>query len=630
MPKSIDRAISDRRRLAWLRSRVAASILALLAVIACNGTDPSAQPIIASFTADPGQIEQGDTSTLAWSVSGASTLTLLPDGIDVTGRTSWTVAPSVSTTYTLLATNGVGERDASTTVIVGDLPVIESFAPVAEPGREFTLVNPGVPVTLAWAVVDADSVTIEGPGLPEQSVELVGSMDVTPPTVAATYTLRATNEAGPIEASAVISRDVPAFSVLIAGQSNAKGENVSAAVALAFISATPGVGMLGNDYVWKHAYEPTGDCVGHVDLVSADPFRCTSFDQNSSGVSPGVSLGNGIAAATGGDVFLIPAAKSGSSLSNWRPGSDRYDRSTLFGSAAYRSQLAGIERGAPFNSMLDGARYGLIMWYQGTSNTTSSTVGRFFSDTDAVLAPLQQELGAPVIVVQLHTRGPNPSLSSDQNEARNLRFQRAREVQRRMAEGAVTLAGGPADEARSNRYVVVAHDLPMWDFRHIDHVAQRELGRRISLAVRQHLLNEDIDGTGPRLLGVEKVSDTIVRVVFDRPITQPAVQTSAAYSGYFAVFADGEEVSLNRIRRDPDLASAVQITLSSPVNGDVDVRYMPPLELLDDIRLDVIRSASCSDPMPITLVCLPAPAFGDAMSSAEEEIYPLVAFDDDE
>ncbi len=624
-----------RGHLGWrtvLRPLVAASLLALLAVVACGGPEPTQdQPTIASFTADPDQIGPGDSSTLTWSVSGAASLTLFPDGVDVTGRTSWTVEPSVSTTYRLVATNGVGERRASTTVTVGDLPVIESFAAVAAPGRtEFTLVNPGVPVTLAWSVVDADSVTIEGPGLPVRSVGLVDSLEVTPSTVGATYTVRAANGAGPIAASVVVSREVPAFSVLIAGQSNAKGVNVSASEARAFITAAAGVEMLGNDYVWKPAYEPTGDCVGHVDLVSADPDGgCTAFAQNNSGVSPGVSLANRVAAATGGEVFIVPAAKHGSALNGsqandtWQPGSDPYDRATLFGSAAYRAQRSGIDRDAPLATTVDGAAYGAVLWYQGTSNTTSvAQTDAFFGLTNTVLRAFEQELGAPVIIVQLSSRGDFAD--------RNLLYQRVREVQRRMAEGARTVTGTSASEARAGRYLVVTHDLPMGDVRHLNAVAQRELGRRVSLAVREHLLGETGRLTGPRLVGVVKSSPTVVRVVLDRPVTTSSVTTAAAYSGYFAVFAGGEQVAVSEIRRDPNDTSAVRITLASSVAGDVEVRYMPPVGSPPGIRLDVVRSASCTDPIPGTNACLPLPAFGVATSAETASALRLMVFDDDE
>lgn len=501
------------------------------------------------------------------------------------------------------------------------LPVIGSFELVGERA------NPGVPVSVSWSVEGAEWVTLSGPGLiGEVEVAPEGVLEVTPATVDATFVLRASNAAGPVEASVVVSRSVPAFSFLVAGQSNAKGVNVSASEALSFITAAPRVEMLGNDYVWKVAFEPTGDCVGHVDLVSADPEGgCTTFEQNNSGVSPGVSLANRVAAATGGEVFIVPAAKHGSSVSAWQPASDRYDRSTLFGSAAFRAQRSGIDRGAPLASTFDGASYGAVVWYQGETDTTrQSLTDAYFERSDAVLGAFEQELGAPVIIVQLSARGDESAVS------RNLLYQRVREVQRRMAEGARTLSGSVSSEARSGRYLVVTHDLPMSDIRHLDEIGQRELGRRISLAVREHLFGEDVDGTGPRVLAVVKASTTRVRVQLDRPVTMPSVTTSAAYSGYFAAFAGGEDVSLSEIRRDPDDASAILITLTSSVEGAVEVRYMPPPGELSVIRTDVVRAASCAEPMPDVGGCLPLPAFGTTTSTSIAGALRMMVLEDDE
>ena len=590
-------------------------------------------PTIASFTADPEQVPQGGSSTLSWTVSGANTLTLLPDDVDVTGQASWIVAPEVTTTYTLVAANSTGVREEAATVFVGDLPTIESFAPVGE------LVNPGLPITVAWLVADADSVTLEGPGLPVRDVGPVGSLEVMPPVPGATYFLRATNDAGPVEATAMASRAVPAFSVLIAGQSNAKGSNISASEALAFIKAESGVWMLGNDYEWKVAYEPTGDCVGHVDLVSIDPRdrteACTELEQNVAGVSPGVSLANHVAAATGGEVFIVPAAVFGSALNgsrandNWQPPSDAYDTATLFGSAANRARLSGTKRGAPLGYTFGDDAYGAVLWYQGESDATTSKVEGFYVNTENVLAGFEDVLGARIIIVQLSSRGIGPNLVE-----RNLLYQEVREVQRSMAQGAQTVQGGDASEARPGRHLVVTHDLEMSDGSHLSAEGQFELGRRVSLAVREHLLGEDVDGTGPRLERVEKHSSTVVRVVLDREVTAPASTGPGAYSGYFAAFAGGDEVEISQIVRDHTDSSVVRITLATTVADDVEVevRYMPPPEKPESMRLDVVRSASCTDPILIqgTSACLPLPAFGTAKSASTASALRLMVIEDDD
>jgi hypothetical protein len=74
-------------------------------------------PSISSFSANPMTISAGGSSTLSWSVSGASYLIVSPGAGAVRG-TSTTVSPNRTTTYTLYATNQYGRRTASVTVSV--------------------------------------------------------------------------------------------------------------------------------------------------------------------------------------------------------------------------------------------------------------------------------------------------------------------------------------------------------------------------------------------------------------------------------------------------------------------------------------------------------------------------------
>lgn len=105
-----------------------------------------------------------------------------------------------------------------------------------------------------------------------------------------------------------------------------------------------------------------------------------------------------------------------------------------------------------------------MLWYEGTPDTSSTWLtNAYFDNTDAVLEAIEEVLGAPVILVQLSSRG----VDDPNGSARNLLYQRVREVQRRMAEGARRLAVAGASEARPGRYRVVTHDLPMADRRHL-------------------------------------------------------------------------------------------------------------------------------------------------------------------
>jgi uncharacterized repeat protein (TIGR02543 family) len=92
--------------------------LAVLVFIAgCSGTPP-AVPIINAFSASPTTITVGDSSTLSWSVTDATRVTI-DNGIGrvaLTGTTA--VNPTTTTTYTLTATNVAGSVTATTTVTV--------------------------------------------------------------------------------------------------------------------------------------------------------------------------------------------------------------------------------------------------------------------------------------------------------------------------------------------------------------------------------------------------------------------------------------------------------------------------------------------------------------------------------
>jgi hypothetical protein len=79
-------------------------------------------PVITSFNASPSSIVSGGTSTLSWSVSGATTFSINQNVGVVTG-TSQNVSPVTTTTYTLTATNSTGSSTAQTTITV-TAPVI--------------------------------------------------------------------------------------------------------------------------------------------------------------------------------------------------------------------------------------------------------------------------------------------------------------------------------------------------------------------------------------------------------------------------------------------------------------------------------------------------------------------------
>lgn len=159
-----------------------------------------AKPSITGFTASPGSVTSGQTSTLSWSVTGATSLSL-DNGIGpVTGTTSKAVTPAVSTTYTLTATNAAGSVTAIVTVAVSAPapPSITSYT--ASPSTIAT----GHSTTLNWMVTGGAAVSISGIGSQSGT-----SVSVSPATTTS-YTLTAINAAGSATATITVTVETQA------------------------------------------------------------------------------------------------------------------------------------------------------------------------------------------------------------------------------------------------------------------------------------------------------------------------------------------------------------------------------------------------------------------------------------
>ncbi len=80
-------------------------------------TPPPAKPSI-QFSAEPSTIEKGQATTLRWTVSDATQVSISPGVGTIDARGSRQVYPSDTTTYTLTAQGPGGTETASTTVTV--------------------------------------------------------------------------------------------------------------------------------------------------------------------------------------------------------------------------------------------------------------------------------------------------------------------------------------------------------------------------------------------------------------------------------------------------------------------------------------------------------------------------------
>jgi peptidoglycan-associated lipoprotein len=82
---------------------------------------PAAAPTV-TLSANPSSINQGDSSTLSWTSTNATSLTIAPEVGTVTAEGSTKVTPSDSATYTITATGPGGTANATARVTISAPP----------------------------------------------------------------------------------------------------------------------------------------------------------------------------------------------------------------------------------------------------------------------------------------------------------------------------------------------------------------------------------------------------------------------------------------------------------------------------------------------------------------------------
>lgn len=167
--------------------------------VTVNAAPPLA-PTVATFTSSATTITAGQTATLSWSTTNATTLTLNPGNINVTGTTSRMVTPTATTTYTLVATNVTGTANGAITITVNPpAPTIATFSTSA------TTIISGQSATLSWSTTNATSLRLD-PG----NIDVSGTTTrVVSPTASTTYTLTATNMTGSVNRTVAITVNPP-------------------------------------------------------------------------------------------------------------------------------------------------------------------------------------------------------------------------------------------------------------------------------------------------------------------------------------------------------------------------------------------------------------------------------------
>src|SRR5580704_13301710 len=104
------------------RGAILTAMLAVAFIAGCKHTPPQAARPTVSLQANPTSISKGDSTTLSWTSTDATQLTISPDVGAVTAQGSTKATPQDSTTYTITASGPGGSADSSVRVTVSAPP----------------------------------------------------------------------------------------------------------------------------------------------------------------------------------------------------------------------------------------------------------------------------------------------------------------------------------------------------------------------------------------------------------------------------------------------------------------------------------------------------------------------------
>ena len=170
-----------------------AALLLLLLLPGCFSV-----PTIVTFEVVPNAIMEGESATLTWDVTGASSVSIDPLGVvDPAGAQS--VSPATTTAYTLNASGFSGTVSKSVVLRVIPQPITVDFK-----ANTYTIMS-GQTANLTWNVTGVSTVLInQGVG----QKPALGSTTVSPQTTT-TYTLTANNQNSTGTASVTIIVNQP-------------------------------------------------------------------------------------------------------------------------------------------------------------------------------------------------------------------------------------------------------------------------------------------------------------------------------------------------------------------------------------------------------------------------------------
>jgi len=125
-----------------------AVLIGLIAILAglLVGCGPTALPVIVEFSATPSEIQSGESTTLSWNVTGATSLSIDQGIGNVSAIGAETVSPTTTTAYTLTASNAVANVTKSVVISVTSVPPTpsspSSFVPYRSDAYGYAINHP--------------------------------------------------------------------------------------------------------------------------------------------------------------------------------------------------------------------------------------------------------------------------------------------------------------------------------------------------------------------------------------------------------------------------------------------------------------------------------------------------------
>lgn len=171
----------------------------------------------AQISVNPSDIVRGNCAILNWSTTSATQVQI--NGEVVTASGTREVCPTVTTTYTLVATGPGGKVERATT-----LRVREPAAPTVDVSLGQSSIEAGKCVMVSWTSSNAETVALNG-----ENVSRTGSRQVCP-TVSTNYSARATGAGGTVtdaEFLTVIPIPTPTANITVTPSSIMAGQTAT-------------------------------------------------------------------------------------------------------------------------------------------------------------------------------------------------------------------------------------------------------------------------------------------------------------------------------------------------------------------------------------------------------------------